>query len=70
MRQLFDTLKALGLPGENPMIWIIVADLGHQEPTFISTSQLTRSAPKRIERYARQMMRNRFLKSPQAVQEL
>ncbi len=35
---------------------IIVADLGHEEPTFLLTNQLTRSAPKLIERYARRMI--------------
>lgn len=33
-----------------------MADLGHEEPTFLLTNQLTRSAPKLIERYARRMM--------------
>ena len=35
---------------------IIVADLGHEEPTFLLTNQLKRSAPKLIERYARRMI--------------
>ncbi len=35
---------------------IIVADLGHEEPTFLLTNQWNRSAPKRIERYARRMI--------------
>ncbi len=35
---------------------IIVADLGHEEPTFLLTNQLQRSAPKLIERYARRMI--------------
>ena len=35
---------------------IIVADLGHEEPTFLLTNQLHRSAPKLIERYARRMI--------------
>jgi hypothetical protein len=35
---------------------IIVADLGHEEPTFLLTNQLSRSAPKLIERYARRMI--------------
>jgi hypothetical protein len=33
-----------------------VADLGHEEPTFLLTNQLTRSAPQLIERYARRMI--------------
>jgi hypothetical protein len=35
---------------------IIVADLGHEEPTFLLTNQLHRSAPILIERYARRMI--------------
>lgn len=39
-----------------PIRQIIVADLGHEEPTFLLTNQLSRSAPKLIERYARRMI--------------
>jgi hypothetical protein len=35
---------------------LIVTDLGHEEPTFLLTNQMSRSAPKLIERYARRMM--------------
>lgn len=35
---------------------ILIADLGHEEPTFLLTNQLSRSAPKLIERYARRML--------------
>jgi hypothetical protein len=35
---------------------IVVADLGHEEPTFLLTNQLSRSARKLIERYARRMI--------------
>jgi hypothetical protein len=35
---------------------IIIADLGHEEPTFLLTNQLSRSASKLIERYARRMI--------------
>ena len=35
---------------------IIVGELGHEEPTFLLTNQLNRSAPKLIERYARRMI--------------
>ena len=35
---------------------ILIADLGHEEPTFLLTNQLSRSAPKLIERYARRMI--------------
>jgi transposase len=35
---------------------IVIADLGHEEPTFLLTNQLTRSASKLIERYAQRMI--------------
>ena len=35
---------------------IIIADLGHEEPTFLLTNQLKRSAPTLIERYAQRMI--------------
>jgi hypothetical protein len=35
---------------------IIIRDLGHEEPTFLLSNQLHRSAPKLIERYARRMI--------------
>jgi hypothetical protein len=35
---------------------IRVKDLGHEEPTFLLSNQLHRSAPKLIERYARRMI--------------
>jgi hypothetical protein len=41
---------------EGPIRQIIVADLGHEEPTFLLTNQLQRSAPKLIGRYARRMI--------------
>jgi hypothetical protein len=41
---------------EGPLRQIIVADLGHQEPTFLVTNQLHRSAPKLIGRYAQRMI--------------
>jgi len=41
---------------EGALRQIIIADLGHEEPTFLLTNQLTRSAPKLIERYARRMI--------------
>ena len=39
-----------------PLREVVVADLGHEEPTFLLTNQLTRSAPKLIERYAQRMI--------------
>ena len=41
---------------DQPIRQIIVTDLGHEEPTFLLTNQLTRSAPKLIGRYARRMI--------------
>jgi hypothetical protein len=40
----------------DPLREVVVADLGHEEPTFLLTNQLTRSAPKLIERYAQRMI--------------
>jgi transposase len=40
----------------DPLREIVVAELGHEEPTLLLTNQLTRSAPKLIERYAQRMM--------------
>jgi hypothetical protein len=39
-----------------PLREVVVIDLGHEEPTFLLTNQLTRSAPKLIERYAQRMI--------------
>ena len=39
-----------------PIRQIIITDLGHEEPTFLLTNQLRRSAPKLIGRYARRMI--------------
>jgi len=45
------------LPGyEGPVRQLVVADLGHDEPTLLLTNQLRRSAPKLIERYAQRML--------------
>lgn len=35
---------------------IIITDFGHEEPTFLITNQLSRSAPKLIRRYAQRMI--------------
>jgi len=43
-----------GYPG--PIRQMIITDLGHEEPTFLLTNQLTRSAAKLIGRYARRMI--------------
>jgi hypothetical protein len=41
---------------QGPIRQVIITDLGHEEPTFLLTNQLTRSAPKLIGRYARRMI--------------
>ena len=41
---------------EGPIRQIVVADLGHEEPTLLLTNHLQRSAAKLIERYARRML--------------
>jgi hypothetical protein len=35
---------------------VVITDLGHEQPTFLLTNQLTRSAPKLIQRYAQRMI--------------
>ena len=35
---------------------LVIDDFGHEEPTFLLTNQLTRSAPKLIRRYAQRMI--------------
>jgi hypothetical protein len=39
-----------------PLRQLVVADLGHEQPTFLLTNQLRRSAPKLIGRYAQRMI--------------
>jgi Transposase DDE domain len=39
-----------------PIRQMVIADLGHEEPTFLLTNQLSRSAPQLIERYAQRML--------------
>jgi hypothetical protein len=41
---------------DGPLRQMVIADLGHEEPTFLLTNQLSRSAPKLIERYAQRML--------------
>ena len=41
---------------EGPIRQIVVADLGHEEPTLLLTNHLQRSATRLIERYARRML--------------
>jgi hypothetical protein len=41
---------------QGPIRQLIIADLGHEQPTFLLTNQLSRSASKLIERYAQRMV--------------
>jgi len=41
---------------EGPIRQMVIADLGHEDPTFLLTNQLTRSAPKLVKRYAQRMV--------------
>jgi hypothetical protein len=41
---------------EGPLRQLVIADLGHEEPTFVLTNQLHRSAPQLVQRYAQRMI--------------
>ena len=41
---------------DGPVRQVVVADLGHEEPTILLTNQLTRPAAKLVERYAQRMI--------------
>ncbi len=41
---------------EGPVRQVVVAELGHEEPTILLTNQLTRPAAKLVERYAQRMI--------------
>jgi hypothetical protein len=41
---------------KGPIRQLVIADLGHEAPTFLLTNQMTRSARKLIERYAQRMI--------------
>lgn len=41
---------------QGPIRQMVITELGHEEPTFLLTNQLTRSAAKLIERYAQRMI--------------
>jgi transposase len=53
-RVIDERIALFDYPGA--MRQLIVTDLGHEEPTFLLTNQMSRSAPKLIERYARRMI--------------
>ena len=53
-RALDDTIHLTGYEG--PLRQLTVADLGHEEPTFLVTNQLRRAASTLIERYAQRMV--------------
>jgi transposase len=40
----------------SPIRQLVIADLGHEDPTFLITNQMNRSAPKLIQRYAQRML--------------
>ena len=41
---------------DGPVRQVVVADLGHEDPTILLTNQMTRSAAKLVERYAQRMI--------------
>ena len=41
---------------EGPIRQMVITELGHEDPTFLITNQLTRSAPKLVQRYAQRMV--------------
>jgi transposase len=41
---------------QGPVRQLVIAELGHEEPTFLITNQLSRSASKLIQRYAQRMI--------------
>jgi hypothetical protein len=41
---------------DGPLRQVIATDLGHEEPTILLTNQLTKPAPKLVERYAKRMI--------------
>ncbi len=41
---------------QGPVRQLVIAELGHEEPTFLLTNQLKRSAAKLIQRYAQRML--------------
>jgi hypothetical protein len=41
---------------DGPIRQLVIAELGHEEPTFLITNQMRRSAPKLIQRYAQRMI--------------
>jgi transposase len=53
--RIIDTTIALK-DYEGPIRQIAIADLGHEQPTFLVTNQLHRSAAKLVGRYARRML--------------
>ena len=53
-RVLDERIRLKGYEGK--IRQLVVADLGHEEPTFSLTNQLRRSAPKLVQRYAHRML--------------
>ena len=49
--------RRIQLPGyQGALREVVIADLGHEEPTFLLTNQLSRTPAKLIERYAQRMI--------------
>jgi hypothetical protein len=53
-RILDRTIELKGYSG--PLRQMVIADLGHEDPTFLITNQLKVAAPKLIQRYAQRML--------------
>jgi hypothetical protein len=53
-RMLDQTVELADYP--KPLRQIVLTDLGHEEPTFVITNQLRRSAPQLVTRYAQRML--------------
>src|SRR3989454_12137252 len=53
-RILDQSISLAGYAG--PLRQLVIADLGHEDPTFLLTNQLRRAAPQLIGRYAQRMI--------------
>ena len=53
--RILDTTIALK-DYQGPIRQLVITELGHEEPTFLITNQMTRSAAKLIQRYAQRMI--------------
>lgn len=49
--------RKIHLPGyDEPIRELVITELGHEEPTLLITNQISRSAPKLVQRYAQRML--------------